>query len=124
MSEMESRVLALAARFGLSKEASQELVSLLSEIQESAGSAPGISSSGTRRSKTDSGSSGPRSEPGRPRAGQALPLLDRHGDPRPLGVGGMGEVFLVREKLLNRFVALKAVRPELGSKKSSIKRFL
>src|SRR6188508_3818286 len=100
MSEMESRVLALAARWGLSKEASQELVSLLSEIQESSGSRP---------SKTDSATSGKGSA--RPRAAAAgpLPLPDRHGEPSPLGVGGMGEVFLVRERLLNRFVALKAV---------------
>ena len=114
MSEIESRVRALAERYGLSNEASQELVSLLSEIQESSGSRP---------SKTDSSTSGKES-PRRKVAAGPLPLLDRHGDPSPLGVGGMGEVFLVREKLLNRFVALKAVRAELASRPSSIKRFL
>ena len=106
MSDLETRVFELATRFGLSKEASQELVSLLTEIRESGGSTPGVPPSRSRAS------------------GEPPALLPRHGDPRLLGVGGMGEVFLVRERLLNRSVALKAVRPELASRSSSVKRFL
>jgi serine/threonine-protein kinase len=42
---------------------------------------------------------------------------------RPLGQGGMGAVYLARERALERFVAIKGLRPELAEAHDSRERF-
>ncbi|HKH91162.1 MAG TPA: serine/threonine-protein kinase [Gemmatimonadaceae bacterium] len=42
---------------------------------------------------------------------------------RPLGQGGMGAVYLARERALERFVAIKVLRPELAEVHDSRERF-
>jgi serine/threonine protein kinase len=42
---------------------------------------------------------------------------------RPLGRGGMGEVYLARERSLERFVAIKVLRPDLAASPDSRERF-
>jgi serine/threonine-protein kinase len=42
---------------------------------------------------------------------------------RPLGQGGMGAVYLARERALERFVAIKVLRPDLADTETSRERF-
>ncbi|MCA9571820.1 MAG: hypothetical protein KC656_28480, partial [Myxococcales bacterium] len=41
-----------------------------------------------------------------------------------IGIGGMGEVRRVRDTVLNRFVAMKVLRPELATKRAAVMRFI
>lgn len=41
-----------------------------------------------------------------------------------IGIGGMGEVRRVRDTVLNRFVAMKVLRPELSGKRAAVRRFV
>ena len=50
----------------------------------------------------------------------ARPLADRYGAFTPVGQGGMGIVYRVRDRWLARDVALKVVRPDGGSGRSGI----
>ena len=50
-------------------------------------------------------------------------LSDRFEVVRPLGRGGMGDVFLARERALDRLVAIKVLRPELATAPASRERF-
>jgi serine/threonine-protein kinase len=124
MAEIETLILALGTRLGLSEEASREFLALLSEIRSDGGSSGNLPSRAPvqARTRTTDGSS----EEGTALSGvgDTLAGFGRYKDPRRLGAGGMGEVFLVREETLNRFVALKAVLPKLASKSAGVKRFL
>ena len=50
-------------------------------------------------------------------------LGDRYEIIRPLGTGGMGAVFLARERTLDRLVAIKVLRPDLAEAVESRERF-
>ena len=50
--------------------------------------------------------------------------LDRYDDPGLIGTGGMGEVRRVRDRDLNRTMAMKIVRPELLAKPETLARFI
>jgi hypothetical protein len=60
-----------------------------------------------------------------PSADIPAPLVDhpRYEVLRPLGAGGMGQVFLARHRLMDRMVALKVLRPSLLANPASIERF-
>jgi serine/threonine-protein kinase len=64
--------------------------------------------------------------PGTDRALQAIlatALGQQYEIVRPLGQGGMGAVYLARERALDRFVAIKVLRPELAETEASRERF-
>src|SRR5678815_3934426 len=50
-------------------------------------------------------------------------LGDRYEIVRPLGSGGMGAVFLARERALDRLVAIKVLRPDLAEAAEGRERF-
>ena len=57
------------------------------------------------------------------RAGIEQTLGDRYEIIRPLGSGGMGAVFLARERALDRLVAIKVLRPDLAEAAEGRERF-
>jgi hypothetical protein len=58
-------------------------------------------------------------------AGIPAPLVDhpRYEVLRPLGAGGMGQVFLARHRLMDRLVAVKVLRPCLLANSAAVERF-
>jgi tRNA A-37 threonylcarbamoyl transferase component Bud32 len=77
-------------------------------------------------SATDDGSISSRFVPGTDRALQAIlatALGQQYEIVRPLGQGGMGAVYLARERALDRFVAIKVLRPDLADLENSRERF-
>jgi serine/threonine-protein kinase len=75
---------------------------------------------------TDEGSISSRFVPSTDRALQAIlatALGQQYEIVRPLGQGGMGAVYLARERALERFVAIKVLRPELAETEASRERF-
>src|SRR5262245_55383291 len=58
-------------------------------------------------------------------AGIPAPLVEhpRYRVLRPLGAGGMGQVFLARHRLMDRMVALKVLQPSLLANPTAIERF-
>lgn len=124
MSDSKELVLALGARLGLSEGASREFVALLTEIQKSDATVGNVSSAEPVHTRTHTTDGATDVGPVLADVRNSSPFLDRHRDPRRLGSGGMGEVFLVHEAILNRDVALKAVLPKLASKPASVKRFV
>src|SRR3954452_11838316 len=64
----------------------------------------------------------------RPRGGpsteHSAPAIDRFPVLRPIGFGGMGEVFLCRHPVTGLEVAVKRLRPELVGDRQSVQRFL
>jgi serine/threonine-protein kinase len=119
MREIEDRVLELGSRLGLSEHASREFVVLLRELRQTGLSF--TSPAPSPATHTTDGSSDGWSAGGAP---EILPSSSRHEEGRRLGTGGMGEVFLVRERNLHRNVALKAILPKLASKPGGLRRFL
>ena len=77
-------------------------------------------------SATESGSIPSRFTHGTDRALQAIlstALGQQYEIVRPLGQGGMGSVYLARERALDRFVAIKVLRPDIADVESSRERF-
>jgi serine/threonine protein kinase len=75
---------------------------------------------------TSDGVLGTRAPMGSDRALQALlstALGQQYEIVRPLGQGGMGAVYLARERALDRFVAIKVLRPDLAEAADSRERF-
>ena len=77
-------------------------------------------------SATEDGSISSRFVAGTDRALQAIlstALGQQYEVVRPLGQGGMGAVYLARERALDRFVAIKVLRPDIADVESSRERF-
>jgi len=55
---------------------------------------------------------------------EVVDLEDRYEIQETLGIGGMGEVVLARDKRLNRQVAIKRLKEELGANRKAAQRFL
>src|SRR5690606_4499412 len=51
-------------------------------------------------------------------------INDRYELERRLGSGSMGEVFLARDRLLKKAVALKVLRGEMAKSRGTVRRFL
>jgi len=56
--------------------------------------------------------------------GEVIDLEARYEIESTLGIGGMGEVVLARDKRLNRKVAIKRLKEELGASRKAAQRFL
>jgi serine/threonine protein kinase len=63
----------------------------------------------------------PPAEPGSP---PSQPHPDRYEDIGLLGIGGMGEVRRVRDRTLNRTLAMKVLKPGLANRPQVLDRFL
>jgi tetratricopeptide (TPR) repeat protein len=56
--------------------------------------------------------------------GEVIDLESRYEIQKTLGIGGMGEVLLAQDKRLNRQVAIKRLKEELGANRKAAQRFL
>ena len=66
-------------------------------------------------------------EEGNPKGSAGLEpgaMVDHYRIIRPIGAGGMAEVYLARDTKLGRKIALKIIQPEKLEKKDFIERFL
>ncbi|MFL5617256.1 MAG: protein kinase domain-containing protein [Gemmatimonadaceae bacterium] len=100
-----------------------EVASLL-EASENSGSLPGARAAvaAAARAFTAGVSAAPPSDSSLQRMLESA-LGQQYEIVRPLGQGGMGAVYLARERSLERFVAIKVLRPELAEARDGRERF-
>jgi formylglycine-generating enzyme required for sulfatase activity/tRNA A-37 threonylcarbamoyl transferase component Bud32 len=103
--DVDEAVASLAARFALSDDAARAVRALLHPGDE-------VTRSGGETLWPDDGRAAP------------APTPDGYEDLGPIGVGGMGEVRRVRDRALDRVVAMKVIRRELAGHASAVARFV